>query len=59
MGNTNMLVSQYIINGIDFKNLSIEDGIFIEHFLKFSPRKCFDFDLPILLNKIVALGTKI
>ena len=56
--NTNGLIRQYIPKGTNFKNLSIEDISFIENRLNLRPRKCIDFDLPMVFLKItVALNT--
>jgi IS30 family transposase len=49
--NTNGLIRQYIPKGTIFKNLSFEDIRFIENRLNFRPRKCIDFDLPMVFLK--------
>ncbi len=49
--NTNGLIRQYIPKGTNFKHLSFEDISFIENRLNFRPRKCIDFDLPMVFLK--------
>jgi transposase, IS30 family len=49
--NTNGLIRQYIPKGTNFKELSTEDINFIENRLNFRPRKCIDFDLPMVFLK--------
>ena len=49
--NTNGLIRQYIPKGTSFKELSTEDINFIENRLNFRPRKCIDFDLPMVFLK--------
>ena len=49
--NTNGLIRQYIPKGTNFKALSTEDINFIENRLNFRPRKCIDFDLPMVFLK--------
>jgi transposase, IS30 family len=46
--NTNGLIRQYIPKGTNFRNLSSEDISFIENRLNFRPRKCINFDLPMV-----------
>lgn len=49
--NTNGLIRQYIPKDTNFKELSVEDMRFIEDQLNFRPRKCIDFDLPMVFLK--------
>lgn len=49
--NTNGLVRQYIPKDKDFKNLSEEGILFAEYRLNTRPRKCLNFDLPMVFLK--------
>ena len=49
--NTNGLIRQYIPKGTNFKELDMEDIRFIENRLNLRPRKCIDFDLPMVFLK--------
>jgi IS30 family transposase len=49
--NTNGLIRQYIPKGTNFNNLDIEDIRFIEDRLNSRPRKCINFDLPMVFLK--------
>jgi len=50
--NANGLIQQYVPKSTNFKRLSSEDSSFIENRLNFRPRKCIDFDLPMVFLKI-------
>jgi len=49
--NTNGLIRQYVPKGTNFRELSNEDISFIENRLNFRPRKCIDFELPMVFLK--------
>jgi len=49
--NTNGLIRQYIPKGTDFTKLTSEDVRFIENRLNYRPRKCIDFDQPMVILK--------
>jgi len=49
--NTNGLIRQYIPKGTDFTKLTSEDMSFIENRLNYRPRKCIEFDQPMLFLK--------
>jgi IS30 family transposase len=47
----NVLIRQYIPKCTNFRKLSIEDMRFIENRLNIRPRKCIDFNQPIVFLK--------
>ena len=49
--NTNGLIRQYIPKGTDFTKLTREDMSFIENRPNYRPRKCIEFDQPMLFLK--------
>ena len=49
--NTNGLIRQYIPKGSDFTKLTKDDIAFIENRLNYRPRKCIEFDQPMLFLK--------
>jgi IS30 family transposase len=49
--NTNGLIRQYIPKGTDFTKLTSEDMMFIENRINYRPRKCIEFEQPMLFLK--------
>ena len=57
--NTNGLIRQYFPKKYDFRNITKQDIVFVEHRLNNRPRKILNFKKPseLFLNHSVALGT--
>jgi len=49
--NTNGLIRQYILKDKNFRNLSVEEILFAEYRLNTRPRKCLNFDQPMVFLK--------
>ena len=49
--NTNGLIRQYIPKNTHFQNLLTTDIVFVENRLNSRPRKCLDFDQPVVFLK--------